>query len=115
MPYSGPALAAIMGMDKRSGQSAIDAYLNYYLSNPSEDPGFGTVSQFHGDPFVDENLAGRVLSARNNFLNTNPGNTDPLPVPVAPTPVTPAATPEQLAAAQLAARNDILGHKRAWS
>jgi hypothetical protein len=106
MAYSGPALSAIMGMDKRTGQSAIDAYLNYFLQNPGEDPGFSSVGMFHGDPFVDEKLAGQVLNARNSYVPpiTTPDIPAPPPVPTAPT-----ITPDQIAAAQASARNDILG------
>lgn len=106
MAYGGPALSSIMGMNKSGGQSAIDAYLQYYLAHPEEDPGFTGISQFHGDPFVDESNAQGVLDARSRYLAAQP--TTPLPAPP-PIPTAPVITPEQIAAAQAAARTDILG------
>jgi hypothetical protein len=75
--YSGPSLDQIMGMSRSAGQPAIDAYLSYYQSHPQEDPGFGDVSRFHGDPFVDENSANSVLAARNGYLSSHPATSTP--------------------------------------
>jgi hypothetical protein len=108
MAYAGPALSAIMGMGKSGGQSAMNAYLNYYLSHPEEDPGFTSTAQFHGDPFKDEALAGNVLSAHLGYNPPPPPVTAP-PAALPPIPTAPVITPEQIAAARDAARADILG------
>jgi hypothetical protein len=84
--YTGPGLGNI------GSQSQMNAYMNYYLNHPNEDPGFSDISRFHGDPWKDEDMARSVLSARNQYLQSNP-----TPAPSSnPTPAAtiPAATPQ---------------------
>lgn len=72
--YTGPTLSQIMAMQS-GGQGAINAYLSYYQAHPDQDPGFTTISPFHGDPYVDESAASSVLAARNAYISSHPGST----------------------------------------
>jgi hypothetical protein len=85
--YGGPALGAI------SSQAQMDAYMAYYHAHPEQDPGFTNITQFHGDPYKDEDAASAVLAARNAYLAAHPPVVAPAPVttpaPVAAPPVAP--------------------------
>lgn len=74
--YSGPGLGAF------HSQGDVDSYLGYYRTHPDQNPGFTSTSQFHGDPWRDEDSASAVLAARNGWLASHPnGVTTPAPTP----------------------------------
>lgn len=91
--YSGPSLSQIMS---GGTQGQMDAYLSYYQAHPELDPGFTSISMFHGDPFADEDSASAVLAAHNAYLASHPATPSPAPTPApagASTPPPAGATP----------------------
>lgn len=88
--YSGPGLGQI------GSQGQMDAYMGYYQAHPEQDPGFTNISQFHGDPYKNEDSASAVLAAHNAYLASHPATPAapaPAPAPGAPPAAAPPGTP----------------------